>query len=326
MGRIIVTGAAGFIGFHVAQKLLAQGESVLGLDNLNSYYSVQLKEDRLSLLRTSNSFEFKKISLEHASEVRAAFESFRPDRVVHLAAQAGVRTSLTQPQLYIDSNITGTLSVLEACRHTGTENLVLASSSSVYGANPEPVLSVQHRTDHPVSLYGATKKANEGMAHSYSHLFGIPTTALRFFSVYGPWGRPDMALWRFTESMLAGQPIDVYNFGEMKRDFTYIDDIVQGVLATLERVPDRADSGARFRIYNIGNHQPVRLIEFIELLEKALGIEAQKNFLPMQPGDVLSTCADISDLMAETGFCPSTPLAEGITQFVSWYRTYHNLP
>ncbi len=320
--RVLVTGGAGFIGYHVARQLLSEGAQVHVVDNLNSYYSVDLKRARLKELAPYPNFQFQELDLADQAGVARLFESYEPEYVVHLAAQAGVRTSLTHPHLYIDANMTGFLTILEGCRAHPVKHLVYASSSSVYGANPAPILSVRDNVDHPVSLYGATKKANELMAHSYSHLFGLPCTGLRFFSVYGPWGRPDMALWKFTEAILKGEPIDVYNFGKMKRDFTCVDDIVAGVIATMRFVPDQSPP---YRLYNIGNHRPVELIEFIEMLEASLGKTAERNMMPMQPGDVLETCADVDDLMRDVGFKPQTPIEVGIPRFVDWYRSYHHL-
>jgi UDP-glucuronate 4-epimerase len=333
--RVLVTGAAGFIGSYVAAALLARGDEVVGLDNLSTYYDPALKEHRLSLLAGEPGFEFVRGDLQDRVAVEAAFER-QPHRVVHLAAQAGVRHSLTHPHDYVDSNVTGTLNVLEACRHHGTEHLVYASSSSVYGANTTMPFSVHHNVDHPLSMYAATKKATELMAHTYSHLFGIPTTGLRFFTVYGPRGRPDMALFLFTRAIVAGEPIDVFNEGRMQRDFTYIDDIVEGVVRVLDRPaspnpswdadePDPASSTAPYRLYNIGNNQPVELMRFIAAIEEALGRKAVLNRLPMQPGDVPKTFADVDDLAADVGFAPNTPIEEGIARFVEWYRAYYGV-
>jgi len=344
---VLVTGSAGFIGFHTCVKLLARGDKVLGIDNLNDYYDPKLKEDRLALLWERKNFRFIKLDVADREALADLFAEERPQRVVHLAAQAGVRYSSDHPHAYVDSNLVGFLNVLEGCRHSGVEHLVYASSSSVYGANQKLPFSVEDNVDHPVSLYGATKKANELMAHAYSHLFSLPVTGLRFFTVYGPWGRPDMAYYKFTKAILEGRPIDVYNYGKMKRDFTYIDDIVEGVVRVLDRVPtgdggrttdDRASgtkdhvtkvqktaarSGAPYRLYNIGNHTPVDLLYFIEVLEKALGKKAEKNLLPMQPGDVLATFADVEDLMRDTSFAPSTSIETGTEKFVAWFRGYH---
>jgi len=332
--RILVTGAAGFIGSRLSQRLLERGDEVLGYDNLNAYYDPTLKEARLAQLLPKRGFRFVRAGLEDRPALDAAFAGFSPDRVVNLAAQAGVRYSLENPQAYVDSNITGFLNVLEACRHRGVEHLVYASSSSVYGANRKLPFAVEDGVDHPVSMYAATKKANELMAHTYSHLFGLPTTGLRFFTVYGPWGRPDMALFLFTRKILAGEPIDVFNHGRHTRDFTYIDDIVEGVIRTLDRVPGAdpaydalapspATSSAPFRVYNIGNHQPVELLRYIEVLEECLGRKAHKHLLPLQPGDVPDTCADVSALMRDTGYAPSTPVEVGVARFVEWYRDYY---
>ncbi len=334
--RVLVTGAAGFIGSHLSQRLLARGDEVLGYDNLNAYYDPTLKQARLDRLTPNRNFQFVKASLEDGSALERAFTAFAPQRVVNLAAQAGVRYSLENPQAYIDSNIVGFTNVLESCRHHGVEHLVYASSSSVYGANRKLPFSVEDPVDHPVSLYAATKKANELMAHTYSHLFGLPTTGLRFFTVYGPWGRPDMALFLFTRKILAGEPIDVFNNGHHRRDFTYIDDIVEGVIRTLDRVPQAdpdydppsptpARSSAPYRVYNIGNHQPVELLSYIELLEECLGRKAERRLLPLQPGDVPDTFADVEALQRDTGYTPATPIAEGIARFVAWYREFYRV-
>ncbi len=333
--KVLVTGAAGFIGSHVSQALLDRGDEVVGFDNLNDYYDPALKEARLARLTVRDGFEFLRGDLADRAAVDGAFGG-SPDRVVHLAAQAGVRYSLTNPHAYVDTNVTGTLNVLEACRHRGTEHLVFASSSSVYGANTAMPFSVHHNVDHPVSLYAATKKANELMAHSYSHLFRIPTTGLRFFTVYGPWGRPDMAAFLFTRAILDGRPIDVFNRGDMRRDFTYVDDIVEGVVRILDRVPtadaawtgaapDPASSSAPYRLYNIGNSSPVELVDLIGAIEKALDRPALLNLLPMQPGDVPATFADVDDLVRDAGFSPSTPIDVGIERFVAWYRGYYGV-
>ncbi len=334
--RVLVTGTAGFIGNHLALRLLERGDEVIGIDNVNDYYDVSLKEARLARIKDHPNFVEIRASLEDRARIEAVFAEYRPQRVVNLAAQAGVRYSLVNPYSYIDSNISGFLNILEGCRHHQVEHLVYASSSSVYGANTKMPFSVHHNVDHPLSLYAASKKANELMAHTYSHLYGIPTTGLRFFTVYGPWGRPDMALFIFTRKILAGEPIDVFNHGKHKRDFTYIDDIVEGVIRTLDKVPepnpawdsdhpDSATSRAPYRLYNIGNNQPVELMYFIETLEKALGMEAKKNFLPLQPGDVPATYADIDDLSTDVGFRPDTPIEEGIQRFVDWYRDYYRV-
>ncbi|MFP4559772.1 MAG: NAD-dependent epimerase [Thiohalorhabdus sp.] len=332
--RFLVTGTAGFIGNFVAERLLDRGDEVVGLDNVNAYYDVRLKEDRLARISGRPGFTEARVSLEDREAVAEVFAAHRPDRVIHLAAQAGVRYSLENPHAYADSNLTGFLNILEGCRHHDVEHLVFASSSSVYGANTTMPFSVHHNVDHPVSLYAATKKANELMAHTYCHLYGTPMTGLRFFTVYGPWGRPDMALFKFTKAITEGQPIDVYNHGAMQRDFTYIDDIVEGVVRTADAVPepnpdwsgDAPDPGSSYvpyRVYNIGNHSPVKLMDFIATLEEALGMEAKKNYLPMQPGDVPATYADVADLQEAVGFSPDTPLKTGIERFVAWYREYY---
>ncbi|MEK7882251.1 NAD-dependent epimerase [Methyloversatilis sp. NSM2] len=334
--KVLLTGAAGFIGMHVALRLLERGDEVVGLDNLNDYYDVRLKEARLARLKPAAGFRFVKMAVEDRDGMAKLFEAERFDRVVHLAAQAGVRYSLQNPNAYIDANIVGFMNVLEGCRHSAVKHLVYASSSSVYGGNTKMPFSEADSVDHPVSLYAATKKANELMAHTYSHLYDLPTTGLRFFTVYGPWGRPDMALFLFTKAMIEGRPIDVFNHGDMQRDFTYIDDIVEGVIRTLDRVaePDAAFDGdhphpghskAPFRVFNIGNQGPVQLMEFIQAIEKALGITAQKNLLPMQPGDVPATYADVSELTAWTGFSPSTAIDDGVARFVAWYRDYYRV-
>lgn len=336
MSRILVTGAAGFIGSHVSLRLLEQGDTVVGLDNLNDYYAVSLKEARLARLTGSAGFDFIKGGLEDRQLIERLFNDHHFDVVINLAAQAGVRYSITNPHAYIDSNLVGFMNILEGCRHTCVKHLVYASSSSVYGANTAMPFSVHQNVDHPLSLYAATKKANELMAHTYSNLYGLPTTGLRFFTVYGPWGRPDMALFLFTKAILEGKPIDVYNYGKMKRDFTYIDDIVEGILRVASRTaapntgwsgqtPDPGTSFAPWKVYNIGNNQPVDLLHYIEVLEKCLGKTAVKNLLPMQQGDVPSTFADIDDLIADTGFKPVTTVEEGITRFVQWYRGYYQV-
>ena len=333
--RILVTGAAGFIGSHLSHRLLERGDEVLGYDNLNDYYDPSLKQARLDRLLPREGFRFVKGSLEDRAAVERAFETFRPQRVVNLAAQAGVRYSLENPHAYIDSNIVGFTNILEACRHGGVEHLAYASSSSVYGANRKLPFAVEDSVDHPVSLYAATKKANELMAHTYSHLFGLPTTGLRFFTVYGPWGRPDMALFLFTKNILEGKPIDVFNHGKHTRDFTYIDDIVEGVIRTLDTVPgpdpsydplqpNPGSSSAPWRVYNIGNHQPVQLLRYIEVLEECLGRKAEKRLLPMQPGDVPDTEADVEALRRDTGYHPATPIETGIRNFVDWYRNFYS--
>jgi UDP-glucuronate 4-epimerase len=334
--RILVTGAAGFIGAYVSQALTARGDDVTGIDNLNDYYDVSLKEARLANIASQKNFRFVRTDLKDREEIERLFAAQPFHRVVHLAAQAGVRYSLVNPHQYIDANIAGFLHILEGCRHHRIEHLVYASSSSVYGANTAMPFSVHQNVDHPLSLYAATKKANELMAHTYAHLYGIPVTGLRFFTVYGPWGRPDMSPFIFTKKIIAGEPIDVFNNGHHRRDFTYIDDIVEGVVRALDRpatsnpkwssdAPDPATSSAPYRLYNIGNHKPVPLLDYIECIEKAVGKPAKKNFLPMQPGDVSSTYADVADLKAATGFEPKTPLDEGIRRFVAWYRDYYKI-
>ena len=338
MVRVLVTGAAGFIGFHVCQKLLARGDQVIGLDNLNNYYDVTLKKDRLAQLQGNSAFSFHKLDLADREGMSQLFAQTKFDGVVHLAAQAGVRYSIKNPHAYIDSNLVGFVNVLEGCRHSGVKHLVFASSSSVYGSNTKIPFAVQDNVDHPISLYAASKKANELMAHSYSHLYNLPTTGLRFFTVYGPWGRPDMALFLFTKAILEGRPIDVFNYGKMQRDFTYIDDIVEGVVRVLDKIPEpnsnslesentptSTPSKAPYKIYNIGNNQPVELMHFIGVLENCLGIEAQKNLLPLQPGDVPVTYADVDDLVRDVGFRPNTPIEVGIKRFVSWYSSYYNV-
>jgi len=332
--KILVTGAAGFIGFHLCRRLLARGDEVVGLDNLNDYYDVRLKRDRLAQLTAHDRFRFVEMDLADRPGMADLFarEGFR--RVVNLAAQAGVRYSLENPHAYVDANLVGFVNVLEGCRHNGVEHLVFASSSSVYGANTTMPFSIHHNVDHPVSLYAATKKANELMAHTYSHLYGLPCTGLRFFTVYGPWGRPDMALFLFTRAILAGEPIKVFNHGKMRRDFTYIDDIVEGVVRIVDRVaepdpdwsgerPDPGTSYAPYRNYNIGNNNPVELMHLIATLEQALCREARKEFLPLQPGDVPATCADVDDLARDVGFRPDTPIEVGVQKFVDWYREYY---
>ncbi len=334
--RILVTGAAGFIGYHTAMRLIALGHEVVGFDNLNSYYDVSLKEARLRNLERHGSFRFVRADLADRTAVEATFAEEKPRRVVHLAAQAGVRYSLDHPHAYIGSNVAGFLHILEGCRHHGIEHLVFASSSSVYGGNRALPFKVDDNVDHPLSLYGATKKANELMAHAYAHLFKVPVTGLRFFTVYGPWGRPDMSLFIFTRKILADEPIPVFNHGRHARDFTYIDDAVEGVVRTLDHVatpdpdwrpeaPDPATSSAPYRIYNIGNHSPVALPDFIAMIEKATGRKARLDMLPAQPGDVEETYADVEALRQATGFSPSTPLEEGVKRFVAWYRDFYKV-
>ncbi|EJG2210265.1 MULTISPECIES: NAD-dependent epimerase [Proteus] len=334
--KYLVTGAAGFIGFHLIKKLIQQGETVVGIDNLNDYYEVALKEARLNLLNQLDNFSFSFIDLADREKIAQLFEAEKFDRVIHLAAQAGVRYSLINPFSYADSNLTGFLTILEGCRHNNVKHLVYASSSSVYGLNDELPFSPHDQANHPVSLYAATKKANELMAHSYSHLYGIPTTGLRFFTVYGPWGRPDMALFKFTKAIINNQPIDIYNHGEMKRDFTYVEDIVEGVTRIADVIPTTqqywkvstgtpADSSAPYKVYNIGNGSPVNLMDYISALEIHLGKKADKNMLPMQPGDVYTTWADTEDLFKATGYKPQTSVDEGVKQFVDWYKNYYQV-
>jgi UDP-glucuronate 4-epimerase len=331
---IIVTGAAGFIGYHVARRLLDRGDTVVGVDNLNDYYDVSLKEARLLRLTGHSGFRFARLDVADREGMASLFAAAQPQRIVHLAAQAGVRYSLQNPHAYVDSNVAGFMNVLEGCRHTRVEHLVYASSSSVYGGNTRLPFSEHDNIDHPVSLYAATKKANELMAHTYSHLFRLPTTGLRFFTVYGPWGRPDMALFLFTRAILEGRPIDVFNHGNMVRDFTYIDDIVEGVVRVVDRPaaadpafdaarPDPGTSNAPYRVFNIGNSHPTPLGEYIEALEDALGMKARRNYLPMQPGDVPATSANTEELDAWVGFKPDTQVREGVRRFVEWYREYY---
>ncbi|MBU6344264.1 NAD-dependent epimerase [Cylindrospermopsis raciborskii] len=335
--KILVTGAAGFIGFHLSNYLLNRGDYVVGIDNLNSYYDVSLKQARLVQLEPHNKlFSFIPLDLADRERVNNLFAQYQFDVVVNLAAQAGVRYSIKNPHAYIDSNIIGFTNVLEACRHYGVKHLVFASSSSVYGANTKIPFSTHDNVDHPISLYAATKKANELMAHTYSHLYELPITGLRFFTVYGPWGRPDMAYFSFTKAILSGQPIDVFNYGKMKRDFTYIDDIIEGVVRVIDTIPqsnpnwvsdipDPGSSRAPYKIYNIGNNSPVELMHFIEVIEQCLGIKAKKNMLPLQPGDVTITYADVDDLIQDVNFKPDTPIEVGVRQFVKWYREYYQV-
>ncbi|MBL4606403.1 MAG: NAD-dependent epimerase [Pseudomonadales bacterium] len=334
--KILVTGAAGFIGSTLTHRLLERGDEVIGVDNLNDYYEVSLKQARLSRLTSHQNFTDIRLSLEDETGMAKVFKDHKPQRVVNLAAQAGVRYSLENPQAYVSSNLQGFVNILEGCRHNNVEHLVYASSSSVYGANTSMPFSVHDNVDHPVSLYAASKKANELMAHTYSHIFNLPTTGLRFFTVYGPWGRPDMALFLFTKNILAGKPIDVFNYGNHRRDFTYIDDIVEGVIRTLDNVaapnenwdgmsPDSATSKAPYRLYNIGSNNPVELLRYIEIIEECLGKKAQKNLLPLQPGDVPDTYANVDALTQDVGYSPSTSVEEGIAKFVEWYRDYYQV-
>ena len=334
--KILVTGAAGFIGSHTALRLLARGDEVVGLDNVNDYYDPTLKEARLARFSSHPGFRLIRGELGDRARVEQLFATERFDRVIHLAAQAGVRYSLTNPHAYIDSNVTGFLHILEGCRHNGVQHLTYASSSSVYGANTEMPFAVNQNVDHPMSLYAATKKANELMAHTYSHLYQLPTTGLRFFTVYGPWGRPDMALFMFTKAILEGRPIDVFNYGKMRRDFTYIDDIVEGVVRTSDKVasgnpewnsdkPAPGTSKAPYRLYNIGNNNPVELMDLIETLERTLGKTATKHLMDIQPGDVPATYANVDDLARDVGFSPKTPIETGVASFVRWYREYYGV-
>jgi UDP-glucuronate 4-epimerase len=334
--KILVTGAAGFIGYHLCRRLIERGDRVTGIDNLNDYYDVKLKIDRLRQIAREKTFTPARLDMADREAMKELFEKGAFDIVVNLAAQAGVRYSLKNPHAYVDSNLQGFLNVLEGCRHGGVKHLVFASSSSVYGANTTMPISVHHNVDHPVSLYAATKKANELMAHTYASLYGLPCTGLRFFTVYGPWGRPDMAYFLFTKAIYEGRTIDVFNYGKMQRDFTYIDDVTEGVVQVLEKAPgpspewdrrhpDPATSYAPYRIYNIGNNRPVELIRFIEVLEDRIGKKAEKHFLPMQPGDVPATYADIDELVRDAGFAPATSLEEGIGRFVEWYKTYYDM-
>jgi UDP-glucuronate 4-epimerase len=334
--KVLVTGSAGFIGSTLAMRLLARGDAVIGVDNLNDYYDVSLKEARLERVRAYPGYTDLRLDLEDRGGIAAAFAEHRPERVVNLAAQAGVRYSIENPLAYVDTNLVGFAHILEGCRHNGVEHLVYASSSSVYGANTRMPFSVHDNVDHPLSLYAASKKANELMAHTYSHLYRLPTTGLRFFTVYGPWGRPDMALFKFTRAILAGEPIEVFNYGKHRRDFTYIDDIVEGVIRVLDRIPepnpawngdapDSATSSAPYRLYNIGNNQPVELMHYIEVLEGCLGRQAQKALLPLQAGDVPDTYADVADLVEELDYKPATSVEEGIARFVAWYRDYYGV-
>jgi UDP-glucuronate 4-epimerase len=332
--KLLLTGAAGFIGFHTAQILLARGDEVVGLDNLNDYYDVTLKQARLSILQKSPNFRFVKLDVADRAGMAALFAQEKFQRTIHLAAQAGVRYSIQNPLAYIDSNVVGFANILEGCRHNGVEHLVYASTSSVYGANTKMPFSVHQNVDHPLSFYAATKKANELMAHTYAHLYQLPVTGLRFFTVYGPWGRPDMALFLFTKNILAGKPIDVFNYGNHRRDFTFVDDIAQGVVRAMDRpaqpnpqwdgdAPDPGTSKAPYRLYNIGNNQPVELMRYIECIEQNLGQKAQKNLLPLQAGDVPDTFADVADLVQDVGYKPATPVEEGVRRFIEWYLGYY---
>ena len=332
-GPVLVTGAAGFIGFHVAKRLLRDGHDVVGLDNMNAYYDPSLKEARRAELAKSNQLRFVKLDLADRDAMGSLFKEHRFPYVVHLAAQAGVRYSLVDPFAYVDSNLTGFATILEGCRRNDTRHLLYASSSSVYGSNTKMPFSVHDNVDHPLSLYGASKKANELMAHAYAHLFGLPMTGLRFFTVYGPWGRPDMAMWIFAKAIIAGEPVKLFNNGNMRRDFTYIDDVVESVVRLIDQppaanpgfsaaLPDPGSSSAPWRVYNIGNNTPVELLEVVRLLEEAIGKKAKRELLPIQPGDVPATYADVDDLMRDVGFRPSTPIAEGIARFVDWYHSY----
>lgn len=334
--KVLITGTAGFIGSTLAIRLLERGDEVIGVDNVNDYYDPNLKEARLKRLHAYDGFTEERISLEDRDNINRVFEQYQPQKVVNLAAQAGVRYSLENPQAYIDANIVGFTNILEGCRHHKVEHLVYASSSSVYGANESMPFSVHDNVDHPVSLYAASKKANELMAHTYSHLFGLPTTGLRFFTVYGPWGRPDMALFMFTKNIIEGKPIDVFNYGKHQRDFTYIDDIVEGVIRTLDHVaepnpewsganPDSATSKAPYRIYNIGSNNPCELLRYIEIIEECVGKKAEKNLLPLQPGDVVATYADVDALIKDVDYKPSTPIEEGVAKFVDWYRDFYKV-
>ncbi|MGW8311351.1 MAG: NAD-dependent epimerase [Thiogranum sp.] len=334
--KVLITGAAGFIGNALALRLLDRGDEVIGIDNLNDYYDPSLKQARLARTQGHPAFTDIRIDLEDRQGIADLFAQHKPDGVVNLAAQAGVRYSIENPNAYIDTNVVGFMHVLEGCRHNEVKHLVYASSSSVYGSNTKMPFSVHDNVDHPVSIYAATKKANELMAHTYSHLYRLPTTGLRFFTVYGPWGRPDMALFKFTRNILAGEPIDVFNYGKHRRDFTYIDDIVEGVIRTLDRIPrpnpdwsgdhpDSASSTAPYALYNIGNNQPVELLHYIEVLENCLGMKAEKNLLPLQPGDVPDTYADVQDLVRDVGYKPDMSVEQGVANFVAWYRDYYQV-
>ena len=334
--KVLITGAAGFIGSNLSLRLLERGDEVIGIDNLNDYYDPGLKEARLARTRDHPAFTDLRVDIEDRADMAALFEQYKPDGVVNLAAQAGVRYSLENPNAYIDTNVVGFMNILEGCRHNDVKHLVYASSSSVYGSNTKMPFSVHDNVDHPVSIYAATKKANELMAHTYSHLYRIPTTGLRFFTVYGPWGRPDMALFKFTQKILAGEPIDVFNYGKHRRDFTYIDDIVEGVIRTLDHIPepnpdwsgdhpDSASSTAPYALYNIGNNEPVELMHYIEVLEDCLGEKAEKNMLPLQPGDVPDTYADVEDLVKDVDYKPDMSVEQGVANFVAWYRDFYKV-
>jgi UDP-glucuronate 4-epimerase len=334
--KVLITGSAGFIGSALALRLMDRGDEVIGIDNLNDYYDVELKQARLARTTDYAAYTDVRVDLEDRESLAETFRKYQPQRVVNLAAQAGVRYSLENPHAYVDTNLVGFTNILEGCRHNGAEHLVYASSSSVYGSNTHMPFSVHDNVDHPVSLYAASKKANELMAHTYSHLYRIPTTGLRFFTVYGPWGRPDMALFMFTRNILAGKPIDVFNYGNHRRDFTYIDDIVEGVVRVLDRVPepnpdwngdvpDSASSNAPYRLYNIGNNKPVELMHYIEVLEDCLGMKAEKNMLPLQPGDVPATYADVTDLVRDVGYKPDMSVEQGVASFVAWFRDYYQV-
>jgi len=328
MANLLVTGVAGFVGFHLCQRLLDRGDTIIGIDNLNDYYDVSLKQARLEQLKNRSGFSFKKLDLADREGINQLFAQGNFEQVAHLAAQAGVRYSLKNPYAYVDSNLVGFLNILEGCRHSQIQHLVYASSSSVYGANKKIPFSVEDNVDYPISLYAATKKSNELIAHSYSHLYHIPMTGLRFFTIYGPWGRPDMAMFIFTKAILEEKPIDVFNYGKMQRDFTYIDDIVEGVIRTLDRIPQSGENpqtNAPYKLYNIGNNQPIELLHLIEVLETALGKPAIKNFMPIQPGDVPITYADVDALIQDIDFQPNTSIEVGVQNFVEWYRSYYQV-
>jgi len=334
--KILVTGAAGFIGAALCRRLLSRGDDIIGLDNLNDYYDVQLKKDRLATIESQTNFQFIKLDVAYRNEMAELFQSYKPERVVHLAAQAGVRYSIENPHSYVESNLVGFINILEGCRHTEVKHLVYASSSSVYGANTRMPFSVNHNVDHPISMYAATKKANELMAHSYSHLYTLPTTGLRFFTVYGPWGRPDMSPFLFVSKIINGEPIQIFNEGAHKRDFTYIDDVLDGIEMALDNIPavdenwdpksaNPSTSAAPYKIYNIGNQKPIKLLDYIEIIENCIGKKSIKEFLPQQAGDIIATCADITELKIESGYEPKTVLEDGILEFVSWYKSYYKV-